>query len=66
MATGLPVGFTLDQEQQPQGGGLPPGFKLDQKISPPKYEGWGALLDRAAYRVGGATTDALAGKVPPG
>ena len=65
MATGLPVGFTLDQEQQPQGGGLPPGFKLDQKISPPKYEGWGALLDRAAYRVGGATTDALAGKVPP-
>ena len=65
MAAHLPVGFTLDQEQPQQADGLPPGFKLDSKLSPPKYEGWGSILDKAAYRVGGAATDALAGKVPP-
>ena len=41
------------------------GAAPNEKISPPKYEGWGSLLDRAAYRVGGAATDALAGNVPP-
>jgi hypothetical protein len=36
-----------------------------EKLTAPKYEGFGALLDRAAYRIGGGVTDVLAGKVTP-
>ena len=35
------------------------------KIAPPAFEGYGSLLDKAAYRIGGGATDMLAGKVPP-
>jgi hypothetical protein len=35
------------------------------KLEAPKYEGWGSLLDKAAYKIGGSATDVLAGKVPP-